>query len=103
MIETYELYIQVGVFVIMYLFGLYLLKYEKKLISIIVYTLTYFSCSYTGYLINGKKGLIIAAEVVLIAMLLYVRHVYNKRINAALKRLEEKERTAKEEDSGDKK
>lgn len=90
--ETYELYLQIGLFGLMYAMGLYLLAVLKKIYPVVIYTLAYFSWSYAGYLINGKKGLVIAAEAAVILAIFYLRHVLNKRIDAALKKAEEKER-----------
>lgn len=97
----YEMYFLIGIFVLMYGFGLYLLTAQKKFLPVAIYTLAYFSLSYVGYLINGTKGVVIAVEAVLIAMLFYLRYEMNKRVDTALKRLEEKEHT--QSDNGDKK
>ncbi|TDA63251.1 hypothetical protein E0765_08590 [Sulfuricurvum sp. IAE1] len=103
--ETYELYLQIGLFGLMYLIGLYLLTDLKRAYPVVIYTLAYFSWSYAGYLINGKKGVVIAAEAVVILALFYLRHIMNKRVDAALKRAEEKERADQDtqSDNGDKK
>ncbi|KFN40872.1 MAG: hypothetical protein JU82_00385 [Sulfuricurvum sp. MLSB] len=89
--ETFELYLPMGLFGLMYLVGLYLLSALKKWYPVVIYTLAYFSSSYAGYLINGKKGVVIAVETVVILALLYLRHLMNKRVDKALKRIEEKE------------
>lgn len=87
-----NVYILVVVFTIMYLFGLNLLLSINKYWPAAIYTIAYFSLSCIGYWLDEEKGIAIVLEAVLIGTVLYQRHIMNKRINAALKRIEESEK-----------